>query len=64
MKPKQKRTTGVLKELIDEFKALPETEQKHIRDCMKCESPDCNESAKSICGHSFKHPNAYGMVSD
>jgi hypothetical protein len=64
MKPKQREETGVLKKLIDEFKGLPEDEQKHIMKCTACESPECSELTRSLCGYSFKHPETYGMVSD
>ena len=64
MKPKQREATGVLKKLIDKFEALPEVEQKHIMKCTACEAPECSESTRSLCGYSFKHPQAYGMVSD
>jgi hypothetical protein len=64
MKVKKKEATGVLKKLIDEFEALPEAEQKHIMRCTACEVPECNEFTRSLCGYAFKHPRAYGMVSD
>lgn len=58
MKVKKKEATGVLKKLIDEFKALPEAEQKHIMRCTACEVPECNEFTRSLCGYAFKHPKA------
>ena len=51
MKPKQRKATGVLKKLIDEFEALPEAEQKHIMKCTACEVPECNELTRSLCGY-------------
>jgi hypothetical protein len=64
MKPKQREATGVLKKLIDEFKALPEAEQKHIMKCTACEAPECSDITRSLCGYTFKHPRAHGMASD